>query len=196
MGRIAVGVCALGIIACASACLVGRDLTLVEGESASSAATPGPKEDELNSGDAPDASANVGTSSDAGSKPATNDAGTSGTKDAGRDAKPPPQGDCVAEIEPNDQAVEGNQLAVGMTSCGNLVVGSDVDWLQFNLGQGGTTTIGFVTDGDAYVAIAGLNGGSYVGTNNFKTTFQGSGAFYVRIYSPNTKPQAYRITRE
>ncbi len=195
MGRFAVGLGGLALVVCASACLVGRDLTLVEGESAASAATP-TNEDELVSGDAPEAGTKVGASSDAGAKSTGKDAG-SGTKDAGADAKPPPQpGGCVAEVEPNDQAVEGIQLTAGMTACGELIVGSDVDWYQFNLGQGGTTTIAFVTDGDAYVAIAGLNGGSYVGTNDFKTTFQGSGAFYVRIYSPNTKAQAYRITRE
>jgi len=76
------------------------------------------------------------------------------------------------------------------------VVGSDVDWFAFDLGAGGTATIAFEADADAYMAIAGLgSNGSYSGKSGFETTFQGDGMFYVRIYSFDTIAQSYRIVR-
>jgi hypothetical protein len=197
MGRVRIELVAIGLSALASACLVGRDLSLVEPPDTVSGASSPTEASELNPAKDAGSDAPTGggtTSSDAGKK-------DSGTKDAASDAKPAPPGDCApgatSEVEPNDQAIQGTQLEAGTTACGTLIVGSDVDWFQFNLGEGGKTTISFVTDGDAYVAIAGLgNNGTYSGRNNFKTSFEGNGAFYVRIYSPETKPQAYRISRE
>jgi hypothetical protein len=113
---------------------------------------------------------------------------------------PPPPGTCAdgaySEVEPNDLATQANPLLLG-TTCGTLEVGSDVDWFTFDLGAAGATaTIAFQSDGDAYMAIAGLgSNGSYVGKAGFSTTFKGTGQFYVRIYSPGAVQQSYAVIR-
>lgn len=168
-------------------CFVGRDLSYVDDGKSTSAAGTQP-----------------GVTTDNGTLPppspdrdaVTPDSGST-QKDAGAKPPPSPSGDCVyGELEPNDQAQQANDLVTGST-CGQLVVGSDVDWYLFDMGGGGTVTISFQAEADAYIAMVGIvKSDSYTGKAGSRIQFYGEGKYYVRIYSFGTVAQGYQIALE
>lgn len=183
-----------GFAALVTGCLANRDLSYTPGDDPSkTSSTVSGGEASLDGGASTEASSADGGA--AVKKPGP-------TKDAGTDSGASlPPGTCApgasSEREPNDDAPKGNPLAAG-TVCGELVVGLDVDWFRFDLGDQGSTTLRFETEGDAYIAILGIKKSDlYSGRNGSKIVIlDASGEYYVRIYSPDTNPQKYRIVRE
>lgn len=124
-------------------------------------------------------------------------AGGGGTPDPGNGGSP---GGCHSEQEPNNTNSTPQKHEVG-TVCGSLSSDVDQDWYTWSVDGAGVTYKVTISGGDAHLLMWKLSGGKYYALANqddftVGNTSNGSGPYYIAVWSPSGTPGNYKLTVE